>query len=483
MRGADGDPEPAADDAVRAEVADRPAGDVHRAAAPAAVAGLPAEQLGHHEPRLVALGDRVAVAAMRAHDVVVGLEGRDRADGDRLLAEVRVEVAADVPEPVLLDRALLEAADRDRRLVHRLEQSCADLAHRLLVSRAEECSPRRRRRHGRALGFCGNFWLAWHSGVQVPLVKDASVVFCGECHMLDPRSSIEPGRREWFLVPADAPGRSSPGHRDLVRERGSVRGRELVDLLGVTDETVRRDLARLAEQGIVRRAHGGAIAVRPTTRRTRPSGCASTASEKIAIGHRAAELVADGSDDHPRLGDDDAVPRARPPAKRDLVVVTTAVTNAVELVGIPGTTVVMTGGVIRPITFGASGQLAAATLRELHVDQAFLAIHSVSVQRRPDLPVVRGGRRQAGDDRGRHRGHPPRRPLEVRAGGARPGGADHGRPPRSSRRPGVDPAEAAAIRDLGIELIVAEPARTTAVDPGRVRRPSREGGSAWRQGW
>ena len=37
--------------------------------------------------------------------------------------------------------------------------------------------------------------------------------------------------------------------------------------------------------------------------------------------------------------------------------------------------------------------------------------------------------------------------------------------------PGVDPAEAAAIRDLGIDLIIAEPARTTRAE--RIRRRPR----------
>ena len=48
---------------------------------------------------------------------------------------------------------------------------------------------------------------------------------------------------------------------ELIRLRGSVRASELVDLFGVTDETIRRDLARLDQLGVVRRAHGGAVSV------------------------------------------------------------------------------------------------------------------------------------------------------------------------------------------------------------------------------
>ena len=62
----------AADDAVRAEDAGVDVGDVHRAALALAVAGRLAEQLGHHQRRVAALGDAVAVAAVGAGDVSSG---------------------------------------------------------------------------------------------------------------------------------------------------------------------------------------------------------------------------------------------------------------------------------------------------------------------------------------------------------------------------------------------------------------------------
>src|SRR5918911_1122421 len=61
----------AADDRVRAEVAILVVGDVHRAALAAAVPGLLAEQLGEHAVDRGALGEAVAVAAVRGGDVVV----------------------------------------------------------------------------------------------------------------------------------------------------------------------------------------------------------------------------------------------------------------------------------------------------------------------------------------------------------------------------------------------------------------------------
>jgi DeoR family fructose operon transcriptional repressor len=242
--------------------------------------------------------------------------------------------------------------------------------------------------------------------------------------------------------------------KSLVQERGSVRASELVDLFGVTDETIRRDLSRLAKAGGLRRAHGGAVAVRPQDETTTEVRLYEYAAEKIAIGNRAALLVEDGSTIILDSGTTTLCLARALRLKRDLVVVTTAVTNAFELLGVPGMTVVITGGVIRPVTYGATGRLAVATLREVHVDQVFLATHSVS---------AKGGLTYPSFDE-----------VDVKRAMIEAGArvvllADHSKFGRESlakvapvtavntiiTSPGVDPAEAEAIRDLGVELIVA----------------------------
>jgi DeoR family fructose operon transcriptional repressor len=264
----------------------------------------------------------------------------------------------------------------------------------------------------------------------------------------DPRVDADDALRE--LIPADR----QRVIEALVRERGSVRGRDLVELLGVTDETIRRDILKLAETGAVRTSRGGPVAVGPQDRTGADIRMRVRSQEELASGARTAELVEDGSRIILDSGTTTLSLARALRTKRDLTVVTTAVTHAVELLGGPGTTVVMTGGEIRPLTYGATGELAVATLREVRVDIAFLAIHSVSVKGGLTYPSFE----EVATKR-----------AMIEAASRVVLLADHSKFGREAfvkvapitdvhtivTSPGVDPAEADEIRAIGIEIIEA----------------------------
>src|SRR5438477_8996640 len=109
--GAGGDPGRAGNDRVRAEVAVRVVGDVHRTALALAVAGLLAEQLGEHPVNLGALREAVSVAAVRRGDVVVPPERGADADRNALLAGVQMSEPRHLRAPIQVVHLLLEQAD------------------------------------------------------------------------------------------------------------------------------------------------------------------------------------------------------------------------------------------------------------------------------------------------------------------------------------------------------------------------------------
>ncbi len=80
---------------------------------------------------------------------------------------------------------------------------------------------------------------------------------------------------------------------ELLRQRGRVVANELSADLGVSSDTIRRDLRELDELGLVRRVHGGAL---PRTGDGAPFAArAGRAPEaKASIARRAAGLIEDG---------------------------------------------------------------------------------------------------------------------------------------------------------------------------------------------
>ena len=79
-----------------------------------------------------------------------------------------------------------------------------------------------------------------------------------------------------------------------VNEHGGVRVAEMVDQLGVSEMTIRRDITGLVRRGLVARVHGGAVA--PSRSAQEPAFATKATqhqAEKARIGTLAASRVAE----------------------------------------------------------------------------------------------------------------------------------------------------------------------------------------------
>jgi DeoR family transcriptional regulator, fructose operon transcriptional repressor len=250
---------------------------------------------------------------------------------------------------------------------------------------------------------------------------------------------------------------------EQVRERGSVRAAELAAGFDVTAETIRRDLMALEERGLVRRAHGGAVAAAGAEASfTQRLGVRE--AEKLAIAARAANLVGDGMRILIDSGTTTLALARMLRQKRGLVVVTNALSHASELMRNPETTVILTSGVLRRSTLGAVGDLAIDALEQLRVDRAFVAIHSVSAADGLTYPsfeevgVKRAMIAASGD-------------VTLLADSSKVGRTSlfQVAPIAALRRlvtdGQVDADEAARIREAGVEVVLASPAVATGDPP------------------
>ena len=115
--GASGDAKPSGHNAVGAQHADRKICNVHGATLALAIAGGAAKQLGHHAFDISALGNTMAVAAMRAGDVIAALQRFAHAHGDGFLADVEVRQAGHLGRLVKLVHLLFEGTNLSHLLV------------------------------------------------------------------------------------------------------------------------------------------------------------------------------------------------------------------------------------------------------------------------------------------------------------------------------------------------------------------------------
>lgn len=185
---------------------------------------------------------------------------------------------------------------------------------------------------------------------------------------------------------------------ELILERisahGAVRVAEVVDVLGVSEMTVRRDIGELAARGLLERVHGGAVA--PAAAEPLFSAKAGRHERtKTAIGRHAARRVAQG--DTVALGGGTttlAVARALVdlPFFGSLTVVTNSLPAADVLhqasgrartEGRSAPSVILTGGE-RTRSDALVGPVAVEALRGMRVSWAFLGAHGLDV----DLGLV-----------------------------------------------------------------------------------------------
>lgn len=161
---------------------------------------------------------------------------------------------------------------------------------------------------------------------------------------------------------------------------GGVRVSELVDILGVSDMTVRRDIETLASNGLVLKVHGGATAV---VGRSADEPGFHVKSElntvqKSAIARVAARLISPGSSLAISAGTTTYAVAHELLNVPNLTVVTNSPRVADLLHGSQrdDLTVVLTGGVRTP-SDALAGPVADATLRSLHVDTLILGVHGI----------------------------------------------------------------------------------------------------------
>lgn len=180
-----------------------------------------------------------------------------------------------------------------------------------------------------------------------------------------------------------------------LKQDGQIVARTLSAELGLSEDTIRRDLRELARDGLLQRVHGGALplALPPSPALGNFAQRQHISTEaKPAIARAAAAMIEPGQvvfiD-----GGTTAVQLARqlPPGLR-ATVVTHSPSVAVELAEHPLVEVIMVGGRLFKHSIVAMGPAALAAIAGIHTDLYFMGVCSLH----PDLGLSTGDYDEAG---------------------------------------------------------------------------------------
>ncbi len=156
---------------------------------------------------------------------------------------------------------------------------------------------------------------------------------------------------------------------------------ELSKLFEVSESTIRRDLEQLDEQGVIQRAHGGAVIAEPAA--PEPpiiQRMAENEEEKRRIGRAAAELIRDAETVFLGSGTTTLEVARNLVEKDNLTVITNTLNIANLFAGKPNITVIVVGGLLRPSELSMIGHITEQVLKELHADKVIMGIRAIDVQ-------------------------------------------------------------------------------------------------------
>ncbi len=165
---------------------------------------------------------------------------------------------------------------------------------------------------------------------------------------------------------------------DALEKRGSITVNQLVEMLQVSEMTIRRDLDVLARKGLLRRVHGGAVLDR--RRSYEPPffmRSLENAEAKQRIGQAAANLIESGESIILDVGTTTLEIARCLKEKQNLTVITPSLPIANLLSKNPDIRLIMTGGIVRPIELSMVGHLAKRALNDFFVDKLFLGAAGV----------------------------------------------------------------------------------------------------------
>ncbi|MCD1162905.1 DeoR/GlpR family DNA-binding transcription regulator [Peribacillus frigoritolerans] len=178
----------------------------------------------------------------------------------------------------------------------------------------------------------------------------------------------------------------APERRKIILEKLTdlhrITIKELSEEIKVSEATLRTDLSKMEEEGLLKRTHGGAILSEKqdndtsfTTRELK------NRLEKAAIAKKAAELLSNGQcimlDSSSTTLE---LARTLKEMEIRLTVVTSGINTALELNENSNITVILLGGIVKKGSYSLEGSLGVNILNQINIDLMFTSANGFSFE-------------------------------------------------------------------------------------------------------
>ncbi|MGG3468216.1 DeoR/GlpR family DNA-binding transcription regulator [Neobacillus pocheonensis] len=172
--------------------------------------------------------------------------------------------------------------------------------------------------------------------------------------------------------------------KELLIKNKSVKVSDLVELLHVSEETIRRDLLQLEKDGIAEKNYGGAMLIEDASNLPviLPVGERKLqySREKDLIGKVAAQLVKDGQTIILDAGSTTWYVAKNLPDNTNLTVITNAMNIAEECSNDETASIYLLGGKLRRKTMSLIGPQVETELKKYSADFVFLGTSGISLR-------------------------------------------------------------------------------------------------------
>lgn len=172
--------------------------------------------------------------------------------------------------------------------------------------------------------------------------------------------------------------------RNAILEKLQVERRvvvsELSDLYDVSEETIRRDLDKLENDGYAIKSYGGAV-LNENTNLDLPFNVRKNRNVlgKQKIATLISEMVRDGENIMLDASSTASAVAKAIKNKKDLTVITNSLEIALELMEAPGCSVISTGGQTTGSSYALVGSVTDKTIRSYYVDKAIISCKGIDL--------------------------------------------------------------------------------------------------------